>query len=132
MESTGNARDERSDRQRAVALLQTSYYLPTAIWPLVGIKSFEKLTGPKTDDWLVQTVGVLVGVIGGTIGTAGVRRRVTPEIEGLAVGTALSLAAADVLFVSRGRVGRIYLLDALANCAITAGWLWARRPLGRS
>ncbi len=119
--------EQRADRQRRVALMQAAYYVPTGVWPLVGMRSFEWLTGRKTDRWLVQTVGLLVGVVGAMVGLAGERRRVTPEMEGVAVGTALSLAAIDVVFVARRRIRPVYLLDAGANLGIAAGWLRARR-----
>ncbi len=117
--------DDRAGRQRRAAVLQTAYYLPTGIWPLipfVGIRTFEVLTGPKTDRWLVQTVGALVTVIGAVIGRAGSRRRVTPEVELLAVGTALSLATVDVVFVARRRIRPVYLLDALTNLWFAETW----------
>jgi len=117
--------DDRVDRQRRIAKWQAAYYLPTGIWPLipfVGIRTFEVLTGPKTDRWLVQTVGALVTVIGAVIGLAGSRRRVTPEVELLAVGTALSLATVDVVFVARRRIRPVYLLDALTNLWFAETW----------
>lgn len=36
------------------------YYLMTGIWPLLHIRSFVWMTGPKTDRWLVKAVGGLV------------------------------------------------------------------------
>ncbi len=117
--------NDRADRQRRIAKWQAAYYLPTGIWPLipfVGIRTFEVLTGPKTDRWLVQTVGALVTVIGAVIGLAGSRRRVTPEVELLAVGSALSLATVDVVFVARRRIRPVYLLDALTNLWFAETW----------
>ena len=38
-------------------------YLATGLWPLFNIESFQQVTGPKTDLWLVRTVGVLVDLI---------------------------------------------------------------------
>ncbi|MGQ0534782.1 MAG: hypothetical protein ACT4PT_01775 [Methanobacteriota archaeon] len=38
---------------RLVASVQTAYYLAMGGWPLVHRASFEAVTGPKTDDWLV-------------------------------------------------------------------------------
>jgi hypothetical protein len=52
---------------RTILTLQAIYYLFTGIWPLVHLASFEAVTGPKTDDWLVQTVGVLAAVIGAAL-----------------------------------------------------------------
>ena len=49
---------------RLLAGIQGLYYLITGIWPLVHMESFLAVTGPKTDLWLVQTVGALIAVIG--------------------------------------------------------------------
>jgi hypothetical protein len=54
-------------RVSRVAALQGGYFLATGIWPLLSRRTFERITGPKTDFWLAQTVGVLVGSIGGTL-----------------------------------------------------------------
>jgi hypothetical protein len=51
---------DRSTRSVLVALAQGAYYLLTGVWPLLSLRTFELVTGPKTDDWLVRTVGVLV------------------------------------------------------------------------
>ena len=48
---------------------QGGYYLIMGAWPLVSLETFEMVTGPKTDHWLVQTVGALVA-FGGTGGNA--------------------------------------------------------------
>jgi hypothetical protein len=36
----------------------------TALWPFVSLRTFTIVTGPKTDVWLVKTVGALLVVIG--------------------------------------------------------------------
>ncbi len=110
-----------------VELTQGLYYLITAIWSLVSINSFQKVTGPKTDLWLVKTVGMLVGVIGGILCRAGLRRTRSPDIPLLAVGSAAGLTAIDLIYVARGRIARIYLLDALAECLLIMGWTLAWR-----
>ena len=122
--------ETRTAYQRRAAALQTAYYVPTGILPLipyVGMRTFEWFTGPKVDRWLVQTVGALVGVVGIVIGRARSQDRITPEIETLAVGSALSLAAVDVVFVARRRISPIYLGDALMNLIIVGLWLAGRR-----
>lgn len=45
---------------RLTPFLQAVYYLVTGLWPLIHLKSFFEVTGPKTDVWLVQMVGVLI------------------------------------------------------------------------
>lgn len=50
-----------------LALAQGAFYLATGIWPLVSMRTFERVTGPKTDKWLVKTAGVLITAIGGAL-----------------------------------------------------------------
>jgi hypothetical protein len=111
----------------AVALAQGGYFALTGLWPLVSMRTFERVTGPKVDRWLVQTVGVLVLAVGASLGLAGARRRVTPELALLAAGSAAGLAAIDVVYVARRRIAPVYLLDALAEGALLVGWAagWA-------
>jgi len=110
------------DRAALLAMAQGAYYAATGIWALVDIDSFQVVTGPKVDQWLVKTVGVLVTVMGGVLGLAGWRRRVTPEVRLLGIGGALGLAGIDLYYVARGRIARIYLADAAAELALAAAW----------
>jgi hypothetical protein len=106
----------------AVAGLQGLFYLATGLWPLVHIQSFLQVTGPKTDVWLVKTLGVLISVIGGVLSIAGAQRSVRGELALLGIGSAAGLTAIDVIYVARGRISRVYLLDAVAELAIIIGW----------
>ena len=113
------------DLLSAVALAQAVYYILTGLWPLVSIRTFENVTGPKTDKWLVKTVGVLITVIGAVVGLAGIRRNVAPEIPLLGAGSAAGLAGIDVVYVSKRRIPPIYLLDALAELLLIDAWALA-------
>jgi hypothetical protein len=115
--------------RRLLLATHAGYYIATGIWPLVSRRTFEKVTGPKADFWLVQTVGVLVGAIG--VGLAQALRRpgdVSAELRTVAVVSAAGLALVDVIFVSRGRIRRLYLVDAVAEAALVASWLRTSRP----
>jgi hypothetical protein len=116
------------DRQSALAIAQGVYFAATGIWPIVDMRSFEAVTGPKTDKWLVRTVGVLVAAIGGALIAAGARRAVTPEIAGLAIGSAAGLGLIDVIYSSNGRISKIYLADAAAEAAVIAAWTVGLQP----
>jgi hypothetical protein len=118
--------------ERQVGRAQAIFYVATGIWPIVHLRSFEAVTGPKADRWLVRTLGALITVIGAALlrGTRG--GRVSPELRLLAVGSALSLAAIDVIYVARGRIRRVYLLDALAELALALLWGVASRAARRS
>jgi hypothetical protein len=110
-----------------VARLQGGFYAVTGLWALVDLDSFMAVTGPKTDLWLVKTVGALVTVIGGVLLTASWRRRVTRDVLLLGIGVALSLAMIDVVYVSTGRISKIYLLDAAAEVGLAIAWALAKR-----
>jgi hypothetical protein len=116
-----------SDNRRLIATRQAGYYLMTGIWPILHLRSFEGISGPKVDRWLVKTVGALIAVIGAVIGLATWRRRLTPEIELLAIGSAVSLAAIDIVYVARRRIRWVYLLDAAAEVGLVVSWINARR-----
>jgi hypothetical protein len=108
-----------------VAYVQAIYYVPSGIWPLVHMRSFEWVTGPKVDRWLVKTVGGLITVVGAVLGLGASSRRVTPEVRVLAVGSAVSLAMIDLVYVRRGRIRRIYTLDAIANLGLAIAMIAA-------
>lgn len=97
---------------RVILGFQGGYYLLTGIWPLISISTFERVTGQKADDWLVQTVGVLAGAIGIVL-LSGLRRA-TPvfEVRLLFVLAAIGFLSVDVVFWARGIISKIYLLDA--------------------
>ena len=108
-----------------IAYVQAAYFAVTGAWPLVHIRSFMAVTGPKIDLWLVKTVGVLVTAVAAPIGWAAWNGRVTPEIMTLAVGSAAALGTVDVVYVVKRVIAKIYLLDALAEAALIAAWLLA-------
>ena len=109
-----------------VALAQGIFYAATGLWALVDLDSFEAVTGPKTDDWLVKTVGILVVVIGGVLIMAARRRRVTAEVAVLGAGSALALAGIDLVYALSGVIAPIYLLDAAAELGLVVLWGVAR------
>lgn len=127
MEESTSSRDVNgSDASRLttfLALSQGPFYVLTGIWPVVSIRTFQMVTGRKRDLWLVKTAGLLIAVIGSVLTLAGIRGRQEPEVPILATGTAVSLAGIDVVYVRRGTIPRIYLLDALMEVALALGWV---------
>jgi hypothetical protein len=115
---------------RRVAAVQATYFLLTGLWSLFGTNSFQAVTGAKTDLWLVYMVGCLVMVIGIALLTGVVSGRITRETIVLALGTSNVLAAIDLVFVFRGVISWVYLLDALAQGGLIAWWVYsyASRP----
>jgi hypothetical protein len=106
-----------------VAFAQGLYFFLTGVWPIIDIVSFQKVTGPKTDLWLVKTVGVIVAVIGAVLILAGATGEITYSIRLLALGSAAGLATIDVIYVTKRVISPIYLLDALLELAIIILWV---------
>lgn len=117
-----------------VAFAHSLYFLVTGIWPLLSISTFEAVTGPKTDDWLVQTVGALITVIAIVIAVAAIRQNITFEIMLLAIGSALGLALIDLVFVAQRIIPTVYLLDAVAEFILIGLWVsaWSIQKRSRS
>lgn len=107
---------------RGLAGGQGLFWLLSGVWPLFHRRSFEAVTGPKVDFWLVETVGALLALIGLVLLLACIRRRITPEIATLGAGAAVVLAAIDVIYVSRDRIRPVYLLDAGVELVIACLW----------
>ncbi|MFE0331766.1 hypothetical protein ACWEWI_27775 [Streptomyces sp. NPDC003753] len=110
-----------------VARAQGLFDLVGGGWPLLHLRSFEWVFGPKTEHWLQRTTA-------GLLATSGWALLRTPAVPGGAaqarrtgVGTAVTLLAVDLVYVPRGRIRPTYLLDA----AMQAGWLAAWWRCGR-
>jgi hypothetical protein len=111
---------------RTMARAHGAFNLVSGVWPLLHMRSFEAVSGPKVDRWLVRTVaGLLV--------TNGVAQMCAADAADgdvdlarrLGVGTALTLALIDLRYGIPGRIRRIYLADALVEAAWVAGWVRA-------
>jgi len=133
MEAIEELKPERAEPLvSGLAIAQGAFDVVTGVWPIVHLRSFEAVTGPKPEGWLVKTVGALITVIGGALLSGGLRRRVSPELMLLAAGSAAALAAVDVIY-SPQRISPVYLLDAALEGVIVTGWgvvaarAWKRR-----
>jgi hypothetical protein len=111
-------------------LLQGAFYVATGLWPIVHMRSFEAVTGPKVDRWLVKTMGGLIAAVGASLIAGGMDRSGSRSLPWLGVGSAAALGAADVIFVAKRRISRVYLLDAAAELGLIAGW-WVESRLTR-
>lgn len=108
-----------------VLTVQAVYFLITGIWPIVNIRSFLAVTGPKIDIWLVKTVGALITGVGAALATAAWNHRINIEIVVLAIGSAASLGVVDVVYARKRIIAPIYLLDAVAEAVLVVAWVLA-------
>jgi hypothetical protein len=112
-------------RSTTLARAQGAFNLVNGLWPLLHMRSFEAVFGPKTDRWLVRTVAGLLCVNGVSQLRASRHRKSLPDARVTGMGTAATLAAIDLAYAPSGRIRRIYLLDA----AVELVWLllWSKR-----
>jgi hypothetical protein len=105
-----------------LCLIQGIYFVITGVWPIVHIKSFMAVTGPKNDLWLVRTVGALVTVIGAAVAVGRWRGTPANELLVIAIGSALVLMLVDVIYVTRRVIPPVYLADAAAEAVLLVAW----------
>jgi hypothetical protein len=91
------------------------------LWPLVSLRSFEAVFGPKADRWLEYTVAGLL-VTNGCTQIYAARRGETATSARLGIGTASTLLAIDLVFVPKGTIRWTYLIDAAMEIGLIALW----------
>ena len=111
-----------ADAERA----HVAYWLFGALWPLLSMRSFERVTGNKRDEWLVRTVALLMLSVVATLET--LRRSGRDETAQRVLGATSSGALGSVALVGAlvGRISPVYLMDAAVDTMLTA--LWAALP----
>jgi hypothetical protein len=80
-------------KRRALTALAI-YYALTGIWPILHMASFEAVTGPKVDRWLVKMVGALALANGGALACGLAQAEVSRETIALGISCATAFAAA--------------------------------------
>jgi hypothetical protein len=105
-----------------LARVHGAFNVAGGLWPLVHLRSFEAVLGPKADRWLVYTVAGLMVATGAaqltsTTDPSGVR-----QARRLGIGTALTLGAVDLVYAPRGRISRMYLVDAAMEAGLLLAW----------
>lgn len=102
-----------------VPAIQGIYYVITGLWPAFNISSFEKITGPKTDKWLVKMVGLLAAAIG----TVLLLSNGEEIVKILGILSATSFVIIDFIYAFKRRIPLTYLGDGLLQLAFIIGWL---------
>lgn len=111
--------------ESTVALVQGFYFALTGVWPLIDIRSFLLVTGPKTDLWLVKTVGVVITAIGAGLIVAGWNGETSLPVIATAMTGAAGLAVIDLVYALKKVISPVYLLDAVAEAVLILWWIAA-------
>lgn len=110
-----------------VSTAQGVHLVLSGAWPLAHYRSFERVTGPKADKWLVQTVAGLALTAGAALLRAGRSPEAFEAARILGVGSAMTFGAVDAIYGATGRIRRIYLADAVVEAIWLAAWAHRRR-----
>lgn len=113
----------KASKPRWAPLAQGVFYMASGLWPVVHLRSFEAVTGPKLDKWLVRTMGGLIAAVGAALAVGAFEPRPSWALRVLGIGSAVALAGFDVLYASRGRISKVYYADAAAEGAVVASWI---------
>ena len=103
-----------------------AYLLGVGLMPLLAMRTFKKITGPKPEGWLAKGVGACMANIGAALASAGARGKVSREIRMLGITTGLSFAVMDLWYAGmRRRISPVYLLNAAGHLGFVAAWGYA-------
>jgi hypothetical protein len=114
----------------ALARLHGTFNLVSGLWPLLHMRSFEAVFGPKTEKWLVRTVSGLLVVNGLSL----LKARTDTDADSarlIGLGTAGTLALIDLAYAPGGRISRMYLVDAAVEIVWIVSWLRATQAAAK-
>lgn len=114
----------KTDTFRTMPLLQAIYVSITAIWPLVHIESFMRVTGYKTDVWLVKTVSVLLFPLMILLCGAAIKSKSIPLTHAASVISATAgLIIVELIYYFRGTIAQVYFWDAIIETIFLLWWI---------
>jgi hypothetical protein len=102
---------------------QGIYFILSGIWPVIDINSFMAVTCPKTDLWLVKTLGVIFFCEGVCFVLGGMRKEGGLPIVVLSFINAIAIIFIDCYYVFKGTICPVYLADAAVECIIVICWM---------
>lgn len=110
---------------RYLVLFQGGYYFVTAMWPLVHLPSFERITGDKQDHWLVYTVSLMILASALVLLYASlITSAIVPEVKILSISNCSFLMFVSTYFSLKGVIRKIYLAHASVEFFILSGVLY--------
>jgi hypothetical protein len=115
---------ERLQPWSKLALAHGAYLVFAGGWPLLHLKSFEKLTGSRRERWLTKAVGASLANAGIQLIQSALRGgRVRREVRSLAVRMAVTFAAFDFYYAGvRRRISPVHLLDGAVQLFFATLW----------
>jgi hypothetical protein len=109
---------------KIILCIQGVYTTLTALWPIVHLKSFLIVTGPKTDIWLLNTVSLLLLAMGISFLIWSKEKSPSNGIRLLAINSAITLAAIDFYYTAHHIISRVYIVDGIMQLVFISWWLF--------
>jgi hypothetical protein len=107
---------------RHLLWIQGIYILLTAVWPLIDMESFLKISGPKTDIWLVKTVAVLLIPIAILfISTIFFSSHPLPVLL-VGIATSAGLASIELYYTANHTIKWVYAVDGILQICFFLLW----------
>ena len=107
-----------------IAVAHGAYLLAAGAWPVLHLRSFEAVTGPKLEGWLAKGVGIGMANVGASLALAGRRGEVRRPLRILGLGMALGFAALDFYYAGiRRRISPAYLFNGVAQLIFASAWI---------
>ena len=106
---------------RYLTFIHGAYYLIGGAWPLISLETFEYVTGPKYDDWLVRSVALLL-VVAGIILVTQPKGSIERSAVKLAFGTSLALGCVAMITSAGVWISSVYFLDGTLHLLFAATW----------
>ena len=110
--------------------IEAVYYFVTGMWGLIDIKSFMKVTGPKTDLWLVKTVALLLITASFSFAVALAANTFHWPVAVLAACYNASLAYIDFYYAEKKVISPVYIMDGIVELMFVLTWImimWQQR-----
>jgi hypothetical protein len=107
---------------RVLLWTQSIYTFITAIWPILDIESFMIVTGPKTDIWLVKTVGALLIPVSLTLASyLFIKTNLKPAaiLGGLSAAVFITI---DFYYPLTDVISNVYMLDGILQIGFLICW----------
>jgi hypothetical protein len=90
----------------------------------VDIESFMKVTGPKTDVWLVKTLSAVLISVALALFTVLLEKKVSLAVIVLGLTSAVALAIAEFYYAGTQRIRWVYAADGVLQVIIAGLWVW--------
>jgi hypothetical protein len=107
-----------------ILITQGIYYLVSGLWPIIHIGSFMKVTDPKTDLWLVKTVGAIITAIACVLIFAYANNELSDAIKLLSILSAAVFAMVDLYYPLKSVISKVYMIDGVIQIMIIGAWLF--------